>query len=240
MTSPNQLSFLPDDYLSRKAQRRTTVICALLTIIVMGAVGSAFAFTERSMREFEKQHAQIEKQYADAARRIEQVQQMQEKQRKMARQAELTASLLEKVPRTFILAEITNSMPVGVWLLDMSLDSKRRAPAAAKSKTLFEQKKAAAEAKKGATPPTEAAEVKVYDVHLKITGVAITDVEVAQFISKLSQSSVLQDVNLIISEEFVQEDNKVRRFQIEMILDPDAQVQPAMETSTTAVSIQAE
>ena len=53
-----------------------------------------------------------------------QVQQMQEKQRTMAHQAELTASLLEKVPRSFILAEITNGMPGGVSLLDFQLEAR--------------------------------------------------------------------------------------------------------------------
>src|SRR5438105_9963650 len=121
MASPNQLSFLPDDYLARKSQRRTNVICAGLFIVVMIAIGSAFSITERSMRQIEGKHAEIEQEYTEAAKRIEQVQQMQDKQRTMAHQAELTASLLEKVPRSFLLADVTNSMPGGVSLLDFTL-----------------------------------------------------------------------------------------------------------------------
>ena len=60
------------------------------------------------------------------AQRIRQADMMQEKQRTMARQAELAASLLEKVPRSFILAEITNAMPPGVSLIDFNLESKLR------------------------------------------------------------------------------------------------------------------
>src|SRR5438876_10790009 len=95
MTSPNQLSFLPDDYLERKTQRRTNVICAVLFVIVLVMISLAFTITERSIRIVEKQHTEVEKQYAEAAGRLEQVKQMQEKQRTMAHQAELTASLLE-------------------------------------------------------------------------------------------------------------------------------------------------
>src|ERR1051325_3467700 len=111
MDAPNELSFLPDDYLERKARRRTNAICAVLFCIVMGAIGSAFWVSEKSMHEIDSQFAHVEQQYTDAAKRIDQVQQMQEKQRTMAHQAELTASLLEKVPRTFLLAELTNGMP---------------------------------------------------------------------------------------------------------------------------------
>src|SRR5438552_17255912 len=126
MSSPNQLSFLPDDYLERKTQRRTNVICAVLFVIVLVMIALAFTITERSIRTVEKQHAEVEKQYAEAARRLEQVKQMQEKQRTMAHQAELTASLLEKVPRSFLLAELTNSLPAGVSLLDMQMESRKR------------------------------------------------------------------------------------------------------------------
>ena len=73
---------------------------------------------------------------AQAARPIEQFQKLQEKQRTMAMQAELTSSLIEKVPRSFLLAEMTNSLPTGVSLVDLVLDSRKKVvapPAAPKS-----------------------------------------------------------------------------------------------------------
>ena len=83
MSAPNELSFLPDDYLERKRQRRTNVICAILFALVMGTIGTTFSFSERSLRAVEKQHASIETEYAEAAKRIEQVQQLLTKQRTM-------------------------------------------------------------------------------------------------------------------------------------------------------------
>ena len=73
MKSPNELSFLPDDYLERKAQRRTNAICATLFMVVMVAIGSAFTYTERSMRAVERDHVSIEKQFTDAAKRIQEL-----------------------------------------------------------------------------------------------------------------------------------------------------------------------
>src|SRR5438874_12888911 len=142
MAAPNELSFLPDDYLERKARRRTNAICAALFFIVICAIGGAFTVTEKSVREIEKQYTAVETQYTEAAKRIEQVTQMQEKQRTMARQAELTASLLEKVPRSFLLAEITNDMPPGVSLLDFVLEARVNNTAPAAPKTAFDARKA--------------------------------------------------------------------------------------------------
>src|SRR5690606_27992415 len=111
-------SFLPDDYLVRKQQRRTNIICAVLFLIVLVTIGITFAITEQNARELDKRDAETLARYAEAARTIEQARQIEQKQKRMAHQAELAASLLEKIPRGNILAELTNRLPAGVSLLD--------------------------------------------------------------------------------------------------------------------------
>lgn len=240
--SPGQLSFLPDDYLQRKAQRRANVICAGLFVVVMGAIGGAFSFSERSMRDIEAEHASIDQQYTEAARRIDQVRKMQEKQRTMAQQAELTSSLLEKVPRTFVLAEITNALPGGVSLLDFSLEAKRRnvAPVAPAAKTMFEQKKAEIEKEKAVQKAAadHTLQPRAYDVTMKLTGIADNDVQVSQFITKLNRSPLFKEVNLLISDQFERNGQVLRKFQIEILLVPDADVSSVkLATQTDAVEI---
>lgn len=229
MSSPNQLSFLPDDYLERKARRRTNVICAGMFLICAGAIVAAIVFTERTLGEARARNAEVSAQYAEAARPIRQFQQLQEKQRTMAHQAELTASLLERVPRSYLLAELTNSMPAGVSLLDVDLDSRVRVTQAPVAQTAFEKKRT--ELNNEQSKP--AAQPRVYDVTLKVTGIASTDVQVAQFITKLNQSKLLRDVNLVVSDEFLFNKDKLRKFQIEMTLDPKAEVQPADDSRKT-------
>jgi|SRR5687768_2995243 Tfp pilus assembly protein PilN len=242
MGAPNELSFLPDDYLERKARRRTNAICAVLFCVVIGAIAAAFTVTEKSMKEIDQQYAEIQQQYTDAAKRIEQVQQMQEKQRTMANQAELTASLLEKVPRSFLLAELTNGMPGGVSLLDFQLEARVITAPAGAPKTAFEIRRAEIAGPAGAAPVS--AQPRVYDVTMRATGVAATDVQVAQFISKLNQSKLLKDVNLLFTDEFTDQKDggteKLRKFQLEMSLDPNAAVdaetaQQHLKTASTSL-----
>jgi Tfp pilus assembly protein PilN len=227
MSSPNQLSFLPDDYLETKRQRRTNVVCAALFLGLMAAIGTAFSYIEKELRGVEKTHGEVSRQYAEAAKNIEQVKQMQDKQRKMGQQAELAASLLEKVPRSFILAELTNSMPAGVSLMDVKMESKVRSKdAPAGGKTQYELKRAAMEASTGRRPAAPAPQAKEYDVSIRVLGIADNDVQVAQFMAKLNTSQLLQDVNLVISDEFEVSNHKMRRFEIEMSLNPSAVIQP--------------
>jgi hypothetical protein len=237
MSSPNQLSFLPDDYLETKRRRRTNFICALLFLVLMSGIGVGFTFIEKSLRIAAKEHEDVSKQFADAASRIEQERQMQEKQARMNAQAELTASLVERVPRSVLLAELTKARPAGVSFLDLNLDSKVRASTPSGGggggggKTQFEMKRAAAAAAEGggsAQPGGGAAVAKgkAYDVSIRLTGMADTDVQVAQFLAKLNQSKLVRDVNLIISDEFTVNDAKLRKFQIDMQVDPAAEVDP--------------
>jgi Tfp pilus assembly protein PilN len=228
MGAPNELSFLPDDYLERKARRRTNAICAVLFFVVISAIGGAFTVTEKSMREIEQQHADVTQQYTDAAKRIVQVQQMQEKQRTMAHQAELTASLLEKMPRSFVLAEITNDIPKGVSLLDFTLNSTVVNRGAAPAKSAFELRQSQVSGAPAPVAGITPARARIYDVLMKISGVAQTDVQVAAFIAKLNISNKFQDVNLIFTDEFKAgeaDGQKLRKFEIEMRLNPDAVVE---------------
>lgn len=223
MSAPNQLSFLPDDYLETKRQRRTNVICTALFLVIMGAIGTAFSVIEKSRRLAEKDNQDVGKQYDKEATRIEQERQMQEKQLKMNGQAELTASLLEKVPRSVLLAELTNAKPAGVSFLDLILDSKiKQASSQTAGKTQFEMKRAENNAPAGKPAP----QAKLYDVTVKVTGICDNDIQVSQFIAKLNHSRLVRDVNLLISDEFMVAGVKMRKFQLEMMIDPAAEVQP--------------
>lgn len=245
MAAPNELSFLPDDYLERKARRRTNAICAVLFCVVISAIGGAFTVTERSMREIQGQYERVQVEYTDAAKRIEQVQQMQDKQRKMAQQAELTAGLLEKVPRSFILAELTNGIPTGVSLIDFRLESTLQTGPAPKPKTAFEVRQAQVTAQNGGILSIPTPQAKSYNVTMRLNGVANSDDLVGDFIGTLSRSKMFHDVNLLFTDEHKQPDEpdlKLRKFQIEMKLDPRAQVDvaaaKAMSEKTAALPLE--
>jgi Tfp pilus assembly protein PilN len=243
MAAPNELSFLPDDYLERKQRRRTNAICAVLFCIVISSIGGAFTVTERSMREIEKQASDVDMQYTGAAKRIEQYQQMEEKQRTMQHQAELTASLLEKIPRTKVLAKVTNGIPQGVSLLDFAMTSTlATAPQKAAPQTAFDARKAELDAARGMVN-SMASQPRVYDVMMRLTGVAPNDGQVARFIAKLNSTPMFKDVNLVFTDEFVAGDkeNKLRKFAIEMSLNPNAPIDdPSDEANAKTAALPTE
>jgi len=158
---------------------------------------------------------------------------MKAQQRKIVRQAELAASLVEKVPRSNLLAEFTNALPPGTSLLDFSLESRTKViPSSAQ---VGKKPAAAAAAPAGAPQP----EPVKYDVYLKLTGIADSDVQVAGFMSKLNESRIVSEVRLMISDTYKHGDREMRRFVIEMLQNPGAEVKEDLKpkTSTAAVEL---
>jgi Tfp pilus assembly protein PilN len=80
--------------------------------------------------------------------------------------------------------------------------------------------------------------MKIFDVGMKLTGIAPTDVQVAQFIRKLNNSKMFKDVNMVITDEFTQDSETMRKFVVECTLDPTAEVQPGDNNKTAATEIQ--
>jgi Tfp pilus assembly protein PilN len=215
---PNQLSFLPEDFLERKARRRANILCGVLSVIVIGAIGSAFIISERSMRGVEAQFAEVDARYSKASQQIDAVQRMHTKQRQIVQHAELAAALVERVPRSNVLAEFTNNLPPGVSLVELWMEARpRQTNAPAPGASSFEQKRAALEAK--GKP-----EAQQLDAYIKITGVADNEGQVAQFMSRLNGSKLLSDVNLLQTDQITQDKVTMKKFQIEMRLNPDAEV----------------
>jgi Tfp pilus assembly protein PilN len=244
MSAPNQLSFLPDDYLERKARRRANILCGVLAVIVLGVIVTAFQYQEKITKAVDAKDAAVDQQYTDAARRIEKVNQMRAQQQQVVRRAELAASLVEKVPRSNVLAEFANSLPPGLSLLNLAMESRERSGAAPPAMTAFEQKRAALEGR--AANPVVAP--KTYDVYLKLEGVANTDVQVGDFMEKLKRSALFKDVNLIYTEELKSttsgqgttsaKEDIMRKFQIELMLNPNAEVvNPANPNTKTKVEM---
>lgn len=252
MTAPNELSFLPEDYLEQKYNRRAMTVCAVLALLVGGALFMWFQHRNKDHAKVTAEFNEVNNNYVEAARKIEQVKRMHEQQREVVHHAELAASLVERVPRSNMLAEITNALPVGVSLIDLSMTSAaHQAPAAPAPANTFAMHKAAVESGGAGGEKSDALGLGTkpaqFDIHLKITGIARDDIQVAQLISRLSHNGMFSDVNLIVSDTFEQPNQggsgndknakgpSLRRWQLEMMVDPRAEVRE--ETKTAAVEL---
>jgi Fimbrial assembly protein (PilN) len=220
-SAPNQVSFLPDDYFARKSRLRSYILCGTLFGITLLAVGAAFVITERLNRDIQLQRDAVDARYAEAAKRIAMLQQLEDNRLRMAQQAELSASLLEKVPRSQILATVKLALPESVALLEFDLQSKLRPtppppPRAPLAPGTFES-----DAERAAKAGPQLPKPKEFDVSLKMVGTAGNDGLVATLMSQLSRSPLFRDVNLQYTEQLKGDESTVRKFEINLTVRDD-------------------
>ena len=108
-------SFLPEDYLRRRGERRAIVISlSLFLIVTMGIVG-AFFVTYRQRTVVERRQQEINKEYALENQKIEQLTKLEEQIKEQRDRAEVATALIEKVPRSIMLAELINRSQLHVF-----------------------------------------------------------------------------------------------------------------------------
>lgn len=207
------MSFLPEDYLERRVARRTNIVCLTLFAVVMAGVVTTFFVTSRQRAEIQTLHAEVNNRFAEAARKLEQLEELQARKKQMLRKAQVTSVLVERVPRTFLMAELINHMPAPLSLLDMELGTKvlRQTP-----KPLTAMQRRQQQIKDEQESQIEVPETRVT---LRLVGVAPTDVQVAQFMTALSKHNLFEDLTLQYSEQTEIEEREMRKFGVEMTLN---------------------
>lgn len=216
------MSFLPEDYLERRVQRRTNVICLGLFVVVIGAVLGAFFVKDRERADVRVLQRQVNQQFIEAGKRLEQLDQLQARKQEMVRKAQVTALLIEPVPRTLVMSELVNSMPQSLSLIDLSLETRavKAVRPAGGTSALEQAKKArskAAAAKSNVAAPEP--ELPRTEVLVQMIGIAPTDVEVSNFMTTLGKNPLFSELNLAFSESASVESQEVRRFRVDMKLN---------------------
>ena len=208
----NNESFLPDDYLAKRVERRTNVICLVLFVLVVLGVGSAWYVTYQRQLDLQQQQAAVNERFKKAKARLEQLDKLKAKKRRMIRKARVTAALVERVPRSTLLAELINHMPAELSLMDLELNSRaidntQRATTAVERRQQKEKKQ-----------NDFAIDVKPKQLSVNLVGVAPTDVQVSEYMTSLGQYPLFSEVNLLYSQQTELNGNELRKFRVRIKL----------------------
>ncbi len=224
-------SFLPGDYVARKAEMRANLICLALFGVVMFGVTGAFFVTNRQWLQVKKSQEQITGQYTLEAAKIEQLKVLEKQKEEMMLKAEITTALIERVPRSILMAELITRMPDDITLLELSLVSKRikdpvAAPKDAKSgpqiKTLSTAKPVAGKGEPKEPPAPEKVVPPRFEYTLRMVGVARVNNNIADYIQLLKECPLLDNADLKYIKEITIEKLDLRKFEIEATIRKDA------------------
>lgn len=216
----NNESFLPEDYLQKKIAVRTNAICVTLFVLVMAGVVGAFFVTDRQRVEVRGLQAQVDEQYREAARRIDQLEQLQKDKKLMMQRKKVAEVLVERIPRSVILAELTNLMPSALSLLEFDMQTKvlKTAP---RPKTAIQREAQKNQKNREKLNEPEQPEIKPTELAVTLIGVAPTDLEVSQFLAQLNQHELFLNIYLLYSENTKVQEREMRKFELELTLNQE-------------------
>lgn len=222
-------SFLPDEYIRRRNDRRNAAISLALFVVVMGGVFGAFVVTNRQWETVRQEQAAVAAEFATEQEKIKQLQALEDQKQDMLERAVVATAVIERVPRSILLAEIINRLPDKSMLIDVGMTSKRiNEKSAGKPGPAPQPKTTKASAGKNAAPAApqrkEIARPPQIEFTLVIQGYAVSDAQVADFQSALRSTSLLSGVELVESRDQTVDEVTLKSFRIEAKVLPEADV----------------
>ena len=214
------VNFVPDDYVKSTASRRTNFMYLVLLAVVMTGLFGSFITIKMRQRAVVEKERYLSKKAAQTQEAIKQYEALQEKRKVMLKTALTTAELLEAIPRSVLLASLTNNLPSGVSLLKLNVIQKEPKSTNRSVATTKYQK---AQAKNNGAQNQESLE-KLLQTYIDIEGVAPSDLQVAAYLEQLSCSTLFDNVALVESKEHKVDDTTFRDFTLKAMLKKDVQL----------------
>jgi Tfp pilus assembly protein PilN len=213
------INFVPDEYIQGSECRRTNLMYLVLLMVVMMALGGAFMTIRVRQGALNAREKLVNSKMVQAKEAIKQFEELQTKRKAMIKTALTTAELLEPVPRSVLLASLTNNLPMGVSLLRLNVVQKEtKVTNRAVTANKYEQ----AQTKKATAPQPEVSPEKLLETYIDIEGIAPSNLQVAAYIEQLSASGgLLDNVALVESKEHEIDGNILRRFKLTAMLKKD-------------------
>jgi len=206
------INLLPDDYILRRLQKRANVVCLALFAVVMAGVVGAALVSDRTLSRTRQVLRQVNSDYEEAAKLLAQLQELDSQRRAMLAKAKTTDALQERVPRSYLLGLVANSLAEGMSVLDLQVQVKQ----VIARKAAPGPKYGNAGVKPDDVPPST--------VEIEVKGIAGNDVEVARFIATLAGNQLIASVDLVYSQEKVVETVALREFHVKAELKPGVDV----------------
>jgi len=226
------INFVPDDYIQNNESQRTNFLYLTLFLIVMTGLGGVFLAIKIRQRALSNKQKVVRAKLEQAKEDIKKFEELQAKFKIMSKTALTTAELLESVPRSVLLASLTNNLPKGVSLLKLKFIQKE--PQRPVSSPVASSKFEAAKNRRGSLTNKQVSREKLIETHIYIEGISPTDLQVASYIEQLSCSALLDNVALIESKEYkitgrqgpgkTRPETILRQFQLKTMLQKDVHI----------------
>lgn len=218
-------SFLPPEYIEQQRDHRTTFLAIGLFVVVVIAVLAAFLYRQGQLRQVVEVQENLITRTEEAGMKVAMLTALQQSRSQMFERAEIAAALVERVPRSILIAQMIDRMPDGLGLTEFELQSTliRKAPTSSSKTRKRTNNRVPTRSEIDAKEKSKVV-IPKYVVRMKMKGIAPTDLHVSEFLSALNKFPIMQNVRLESTREDLIDEDIVRRFEITGALKANADV----------------
>ncbi len=199
-----ELEFLPAWYPALRRRRRMVALQAYLAGAVLAALGLWMLLAERNVRVAEGALSNLQRQLALTDDQLHRLSELQSLKQQMSQQAEVVSRLGPHVPVARLIDVLQDTMPDDMAVLDLSAENQ--------SQTKQNTTLAAAA---GAQP------VLVRTMLIRLHGVAPSDVDLGNFLARLSAVEYFSDIAMTYSKDRVDSGRAMREFEVTFTIHLD-------------------
>ena len=214
----SNINFVPDDYVQSNESRRANLMCLVLFSVVMAALGGSFATIKIRQKACSAEESLVNAKMARMQEAIQKFEELQARRKEMMKTALTTAELLEPVPRSVVLASLTNNLPTGVSLVKLNVIQQDPGKGTTRRRKTPNNKYQAAKGQSGAESDSKLSPEQRLETHMDIEGMAPSDLQVADYIERVGNSVLLDNIALVESVEKKIEDTAFRHFKLTAML----------------------
>jgi Tfp pilus assembly protein PilN len=193
-----ELEFLPNWYPQLRLRRRVVLVMAWVTVAMIGAMTTWVALTQRSIHIRQARLVQIDAELQHSREELKDLELLVTSEKKLKERAQVLNKVGFHVEAARLLATLDEVMPKSASLLEVSFLTEEKQPV-----TLVAAKAA-----------QERDRVTDRRLNVRVSGVAPTDVEVADFLTKLTSKPFFDDVRMTGSKPRMESGHMMREFEV--------------------------
>lgn len=193
-----EVEFLPAWYPQVRRRRRTVVLQAWMTLVVVAAMGSWMTFAGRNIRSSEARLDRVDRELSASRSELVTLEELMAVNKKLSEQAQVLSKVGTHAEAARLLATLDEVMPRSAALLELSLLTEEKQPVTLAGARAAQERDNGVERR----------------LNVKVTGVAPTDVEVADFLTRLTRKPFLEDVRMTGSKPRLDNGRIMREFEV--------------------------
>jgi len=192
------VEFLPAWYPQIRRRRRLVVLQAWMTFVVVVALGLWMMLAGRNLRQANAKLLVVDEQLLHSRSELKTLEELMTLGKKLSEQALVLSKVGSHVETARLLATLDEVLPRSTALLELLLVTEERQPITLAGARAAQEKERPLERR----------------LNVKMTGVAPTDVEVADFLTKLTGKPFFEDVRMTGSKPRLDNGRVMREFEV--------------------------